>query len=438
MKLNIQPVIFGGLEWGHPDTARREWKARVLADKQRMYEEKLTDVEMLDVCMINCEDEVGKWTALASNADMVLVLHTELLSVTWAAKALATVDVPVVLHGQENYPTPCFVDLYGYLRADGHDVHLALDIGEARSILRVLEAKKRLASTKILLIGEGFPSWSQVANPTSPELVEEKLGIEIRQRGINELLREFEAANTDDASTLAKEWLDGAEAVTEEAKRDIVDVAKVYSAIKKMLNSARANAFTIDCRAWDELTMEKFGRFFSPCMSLTTLRWEGIPAACEADICALLAQCVLTYLSGLPAFLGNIGQVNPTEGWVAIEHAAAAANMDGTHDKLEGYTLTDYQRRGTGVASYCSVEEGQDITFARFDKNLNNISVAVGKSLATERCFRVVIGDISDFMHRCLVGDHHAVIYGNHLKEVAALAEMLGVGILTPNCQPQT
>ena len=44
----------------------------------------------------------------------------------------------------------------------------------------------------------------------------------------------------------------------------------------------------------------------------------------------------------------------------------------------------------------------------------------------------MAVGDVDDFIHRCLVGDHHIVVYGNHLKEMTLLAGMLGINVLTP------
>jgi len=143
-------------------------------------------------------------------------------------------------------------------------------------------------------------------------------------------------------------------------------------------------------------------------------------------------MCLLNYVSGLPAFLGNIGRVDRERGSVQIGgHAACTVNMDGASDELAGYSLTDYGGRG-GVASYCRIEGGKPATIARFDKNLRSLSVAVGETVATERGFEVALGDVEDFMYRCLTGDHYIVVYGHHLEVIALVAHRLGIEILTP------
>lgn len=436
MNVKVQPVVFGGVVWTSREKLGLEPQPtpRQIADKRSLaYVEQLRNVELLDLCAIEGPDEIGVLIELARQANVVLVVAAELLSVRWAVRALAAVGVPVVFHGEEDRPAAVFCDLYGCLKADGCDAHLALDIVELQTTLSAIRAKKRLASTKALLIGDGYPSHSQVANPDSPRIVEDKIGVQIVQRSIDDLRRLFEKADDGEAHAQAQAWLDGAKDVAEEAKCDIVEVAKVYLSMKAMIAEVGADVFTIDCRAWDLWSCEKFHSFYSPCMGMTTLRWEGIPAACEADICAMLSMCALNYVSDLPVFMGNIGRIDRDKNSVQVAgHAAATVNMDGKGDKLEGYRLTDYGGRG-GVASYCSMQGGTDITIARFDKNLNHISIAAGKTLPTDRCFEVVVGDVEDFMHRCLTGDHYAVVYGNHLEQVSLLMKMLGVAVLTPD-----
>ena len=316
MSLKVQPVVFMGLQWAHPGHEHgRKWRDEpVIEAHLATYQEELTEVELLEVCWLDGEDEIGRLTEAAREADLVVVIFAELLSVRWAAKALESLQVPVVFHGRENRPSCPLVDLYGYLMADGRDVKLALNLDELRAILRAHNARKMLAETKALIVGDPYPSWSQVANPTNPEMIEERLGVQVIQRSIDDLFAEFEAADTAAADEWKQKWLDGATEVTEAAMNDILEIAKVHVALEKMVAEAGANALTVECRTWDEETIERYGRFFGPCMSLTTFRWRGMPAACEADLCALLSMATLSYVSGLPAFMGNIGLIYIDEG----------------------------------------------------------------------------------------------------------------------------
>jgi L-fucose isomerase-like protein len=436
MKATVLPVVFEGVDW--QSRARLGMELRPTPTEQgrqrvSVYREHLEDVEFLDLCEIGEQDVVGKLVESAREADAVVVMASELLVVRRAAAMLSAVSVPVIFHGLEDHPTAVFCDIYGALKADGQtQVYMALNLNHLQSLLTAVRAKKLLATTTALLIGDGYPSHSQVSNPTSPRCVQEKLGVRIVQRSVQDLREHFDAADEGRARELAQAWLEGAAAVAEPARRDIVEAAKVYLAMRGMVEEVGANAFTIDCRMWDLMTCAEFGSFYSPCMGLTQLRFEGLPATCEVDLCAMLSMCTLSYLSGLPAFLGNLGKVNRDAGSIGIGgHAAATVNMDGTMDRLEGYRLTDYGGRG-GVASYCRVEGGDNVTIARYDKNLRNLSVAAGKTLPTEQCFEVALEDVEDFVYRCVTGDHYIVAHGDHLKEACMLMDMLGVNVLVP------
>ena len=445
MSVTVQPVVFRGLVWGSPGRPGGGRQRPVVSPNELLApcREALSGADVRDVLVLDGEQELGKLRKAAQQADMVLVLRPELLSVTWAVKGLDAIDVPIVLYGRENSPGAVIADLYGYLRPDGGDVTLALTAADIASKVNVLAAKKRLAAARALVIGDGFPSWSQVANPTSAAIVKQRLGVEVVQRSIEELWDEYERADAEEAKALAQQWLDGASEVKPEAKADIVEVARVHLAMAKMMAQAQADAVTIDCRMWDEQSMERFGRFYAPCMPLTIFRWEGKPAACEADVNVMLSMMMLSFLADLPTFMGNLATVNPAEGCIEIAHCAATLNMDGIGKQPEPYVLVDYHNRDTGIATYAEMKEGQQVTVARLDKSLDNIAVATGPILEASfgpgciNRIRVRIGDALDYVHNCLTGDHQAVVYGDHLAQVRQLCKALGIGVLEPGMSGQ-
>ncbi len=435
MELIVQPVCFGGIDWQSREKLEMELRPTPL----EVTHERLPDLQKTiegaqwrDLLEINSPGEIQKLIHAARDCDAVVALATELLIVIETARALDAVGVPVIITGRENYPGAFWADVYGSMRADGCDVYFAINSADLQSQVKVLLAQKMLHSTRALVIGEAWPSFSQVGNPDSPRVVEDALGVEIVQRSIEDLRELWEGADASAAEEIAAQWLEKAAEVDESARRDIVECAKMYLAMDALLEETEANALTVNCRAWDLLSCEEFGAFYSPCMGLTHLRWRRIPAACEADICALMSMCVLNYVTGTPAFLGNIAQIFPERNSVRIGgHAACTVDMEGEGGPLEGYRLRDYGGRG-GLASYLPIEAGQPVTIARFDKRFEELSLAAGKTNQTEQGFEVTLGDVSDFMHRCLTGDHYIVAYGDHVEPVSRLCGRLGVGPLIP------
>ncbi len=435
MELVLQPVCFEGIDWQSRAKLGMELRPTPLEwARERLPELKaaVTDVQWRDLLVIDAVEEGARLIDAARECDAVVALSTELLVVIETAQALNAVHVPVIIAGRENVPGPFFADVYGALKSDGRDVYLAINAADLQSQVTVLRAQKMLRNTRALVIGEGWPSFSQVGNPDSPRVVEEALGVEIVQRSIDDLRARWESADEDAAAEIARQWLENAAEVDDSARRDIEQCAKMYLAMDALIEETGSNAMTVNCRAWDLISCEEFGAFYSPCMGLTHLRWRGIPAACEADVCALMSMCVLNYVTGAPAFLGNIGQILPEREAVRIGgHAACTVDMEGEGGPLEGYHLRDYGGRG-GVASYLPIEAGQPVTIARFDKHFRELSLAAGETNRTEQGFEVALGDVSDFMHRCLVGDHYIVAYGDHVEPISRLCERLGIDALIP------
>ncbi len=436
MELIVQPVVFGGIDWQSRAKLGIELLPTPLERAQKRLPElhaATNGVQWRELLEVNSPEEAPRLIDAARECDVIVALGTELLIVIDTAKALSAVSVPVIITGTENFPGAFWADVYGSMKSDAEDVYLAINAADLQSQLTVLRAQAMLESTRALVIGEAWPSFSQVGNPSSPVVVEDALGAEVVLRSIADLRAAWEAADEDAAGALAAEWLENAADVDDSARRDIDQCAKMYLAMDALLEETGANALTVNCRAWDLLSCEEFGAFFSPCMGLTHLRWRRIPAACEADICALMSMCVLSYVTGAPAFLGNIGNVYPERSSVRIGgHAACTVDMEGAGTPLEGYNLRDYGGRG-GVASYLPIEAGQPVTIARFDKHFEQLSLAAGETVRTEQGFEVALGDVSDFMHRCLTGDHYIVAYGDHVEPIARLCERLEIEPLIPS-----
>jgi|GEM_PF-3087922 len=435
MDLTLLPVCFEGIDWQSREKLGMELRPTPTQQAHERLPElqDATDgVVWQDLLIVDAVTDAAVLMDAARDCDVVVVLSTELLVVIETVRALGAVSVPVIIAGRENFPGAFFADVYGTLKSEALDAYLAINAADLQSQVTVLRAEKMLRETRALVIGEGWPSFSQVGNPESPRIVEDALGVEIVQRTIADLRNRWEAADRADAESLAAQWLENAAEVDESARRDIVECAKMYLAMDALLEETGATAMTVNCRAWDLLSCEEFGAFYSPCMGLTHLRWRGIPAACEADICALMSMALLNYVTGAPAFLGNIGPVDPEGNSVRIGgHAACTVDMEGEGTPLEGYRLRDYGGRG-GVASYLPIEAGRPVTIARFDKSFRHLSLAAGETNRTEQGFEVALGDVSDFMHRCLVGDHYIVAYGDHVEPISRVCERFGVEPLIP------
>lgn len=79
------------------------------------YRKALPRAEVKEALLLDSPEEAAKLEARASEVDILLVHRPELLSVTWAVKALEAVEIPIALYGFENHPGAVICDIYGYL-----------------------------------------------------------------------------------------------------------------------------------------------------------------------------------------------------------------------------------------------------------------------------------------------------------------------------------
>lgn len=443
MSLRIQPLFFVGKQWGSPDKAGGQRRAPI--DTQAHvagFRAGLSDYDVGDAIVYDSPEQAAALASAVADADLLLIGQSELLAIPWAARALLTVDKPMVLYCRDGYLSAQLTDLAGCLTADGADAVMAVDLEDVRRHARVLAARKAVGSGTLLVVGEGFPSCSQAANPSSPEMVTERFGARVAVRSLDDFYARLARVERAAGEALAQDWIRASHEVTPGARRTLVEAALAHLVIEAFAEETGATAVAVDCRAMDETSMERFGVFYSPCVSLTLLRDRGIPAACEADVCCTLAMMLLGALANRGTFMGNLPTVNPEEGWIHIAHCAATTRMDGWDTRPAPLTLEDYHGRDNGVATYAPFREGETVTVSRVDKNLRRVSLVSGPIVDADldrglggciNVMRVGVGNPRDYVKRCLLGDHHAVVYGDLRAEMRELCGRLGLEVLEPS-----
>ena len=106
---------------------------------------------------------------------------------------------------------------------------------------------------------------------------------------------------TDAVKKLAQEYLHNAQNVVEPSEADILDAARIYFVLKQIIADEKADAMMMDCLPG--LAMPR--KHPPPCMSFMTLRDEGIPAGCQADLNATLTMMLVQQLFDRPGFQQN-------------------------------------------------------------------------------------------------------------------------------------
>jgi len=135
-------------------------------------------------------------------------------------------------------------------------------------------------------------------------------------------------------------------------------------------------AVSIDCLGF---TMSPNPVLPYPCLAFARLRDEGITAACEADVCAMLSSMFLEEINRKPSFMCNVMSVDPRNSEVLVSHCAAPLRLNGSNASPMKYKLHDYHGTGRGVVPEVEFPQGGEVITGAFSKDLKSFLLWPGR-----------------------------------------------------------
>lgn len=225
-------------------------------------------------------------------------------------------NLPVILFNEEGVVwTPLDALEYVYPR---NNFWVAVDYEDVNFRLKILESKKRI-SRKLIVLNANYPRWERFLMRVSDRLnvIKERLGIEVEHVPSEEVVKKWEEVREERVREVVEKWMGKAEKIIEPSRSDIEKVARLYLVMKDLLSEKGAQGLTM-AYGDNPLPVPRF--------AYVTLRDEGIPAACKADIVSPLSMIILHYLTGKPSFMGNTF-VDLENNILMISHCVAPTKM---------------------------------------------------------------------------------------------------------------
>ncbi len=261
------------------------------------------------------------------------------------------------------------------------------------------EALLRLRGCRLGIVGA--PSDWLIASDADREAVSRKLGIELTDIAMEELL-EDERLKIQDERLCGSS---GAEAI--------------YHALKAIVGRHGLQGFTIRC--FDLLTAVKN----TGCLALAKLNSEGTVAGCEGDVPALLSMTIVKALTGVSGFQANPANINPQTGEMVFAHCTIPLNM------VEHYELDTHFESGIGVGIRGYMKTGP-VTIFKVSGDLQRCFVAEGELVRNEAkpdlCRTQQVIRLNDDAQAAYfltqpIGNHHIVVPGHHAETLKAIME---------------
>ena len=364
--------------------------------------------------------------SLSEARDEIDVILAYFLGVTPIEGLLGWSGPIIAFSGQ--YTPAMALYAVGAERWQREDLFIALDYKDIRRMLRVLEVKKSLAETRIVLFG--FPPSWHLRWYVFPDLeaVRRRLGVQFIPVELRELIELVQNVAPDEAALVANSWMGRAEQVIEPTEKHLQESAAVYLAMRQVMERTGARAMAINCL--EIAQSRKFaGQIINPCMGMLHLRDQGLPSGCEMDIPGLLTMILLGSLSQKPAFLGNVVHADPVSNTIKLSHCILPTRMHGFDKDPLPYLLRDYHGL-RGVTAFTRVPSGLTVTLARADRNLERMVALTGKILAGEdttfcrNTLSIQVHNVRDFVQQA-EGNHHALVFGDYLDDMQTLCALL-------------
>lgn len=306
------------------------------------------------------------------------------------------------------------MEILSFLRQNGIQgeiIHGVPDYIKRRiDLLRQVEiAHKALNGCRLGIIGK--PSDWLIASHADQVAVKEKLGIDLIEISMDELLDEYNKLSDEPNDMLMQK------APTAAIKAAIPGAMRIYHALKQLAERHNLNGFTLRC--FDMLTSVRN----TGCLALAKFNSDGIIASCEGDVPAMLSMAIAQALTGVTGFQANPARINPETGEMLFAHCTIPFNM------VSSYELDTHFESGIGVGIRGYMSEG-DVTIFKASGKLDRCFAAEGKLIRNQAepnlCRTQQVIQLDDPKQAAYfltnpIGNHHIIVPGHHKQLFEAL-----------------
>lgn len=310
------------------------------------------------------------------------------------------------------------------------------ELDQAIGLLRVPAMMKQ---TRILAVNG--PRGTKAA--CSPEEVKKKFGAELVTIKNEEVLKLAESIDPKQAEAEAEQyWIKPAVKIIEPTRQEIVDSARYYLAVKKLMIAEKAQAICSAACMGDPRA----------CLTFSKLNDLGLVGACEGDIDSTLTMLLFAYAFREPGFITD-PVVDEAKNSVVQFHCTSFTQRPGGRMPFVIRNQTD---TGGGVALQVQWQVGQPVTMAKL-VNLDTMLVVPGKVTGTSTsplaCRTQFTQTVRDAHHLFMnwgggaivpadfsgnmaqyIGAmpmlHRAVFYGDHVLGVKRLGNLMGFKVI--------
>jgi L-fucose isomerase-like protein len=319
----------------------------------------------------------------------------------------------ILLCHRESNSYAATMEIAAYLRSLDKKVlivdvfsHNALD--QFLNGLKASRAINMLKGEKAAVIGD-VSEWL-IHSDIDKDILESKLGIELTKIQWNQIgdFRTYSESSS---------FISNFDGVKQELLKD---TSKVFSLLSDVIEKNELSAISVECFPMvreHEVTA---------CLPLSVLNKEGVVAACEGDVCALIGKMILRSIYKEIPWQVNIAEIRDES--ILLAHCTAPLNM------YSEYEITTHYETNCGTAIQGKIKENELAIF-RINKDLSSYMLIEGKGVdcpnydfACRTQLEFYCGpDQVQLLKSKALGNHHLVFPSKYAPVVRTMMELLAI-----------
>jgi len=328
-------------------------------------------------------------------------------------------------------------------------------IADITGKLRLIDAVSRMRRLRVLVVtdlpplgyfepmNEQLDSTRHAYEQVYVENLREVFGAELVAVPQQRLFEKVASASEADAQEIAEEWIRGAVALRGSNESEVLKSAKLYLAMKDLMNETGCQAITTEGFGWPPLGYDEANTkgIASQGLSTSQLLTDGIAAASETLVDCLLTQQLGLWITGSAGLLGDYSIDFATD-------TAILAHCEGTFrpyadDRRTPYTIRNLPMVEENTGGACAQPHypiGETVTVAKLSMYRKRLSLFSGETVSGEDLFPYW----ADILGRSKVavrtdakallenvdwetyGNHRVVLFGDHRQQLKEMAKLIG------------
>ena len=317
------------------------------------------------------------------------------------------------------------------------------NLGYLDRYVRMFLTIGRLRDSKIVaIVGPDELNLMRLEYPLSvdlyslPSYLQSIFGVKIALIDVREFNERYYGKVSDvDARPIAERWFKGAERVVDHTLDDLIKPAKLYLALRRLVEDYKADAVTID-----DIVLYNSGFLDTwPCLPFMelTLR-DRVVSACEGDLVSATLMLMMKYYANVPGFI-NDPAIDMGKGEVVYFHCYAPVNARGFDSgELSPYVITPAHGGGKKLSIHVRLPVNEAVTVLGLSPEERILTIHTAKTTDNEYSLRacatklVAKANVEALARNWVwrAGWHRVVFYGDWRNDVKVLARFLKLNVI--------